>query len=65
MWLNNNQNYKYQLWIIKFDKFTLYVFNSLAYNCEISKFLTTNTFLSFLKDYTSKKLLKYVYLNVL
>lgn len=54
----NNQNYKYQLKIIKINKFALHAFNYSIYIYEISRILAVNIFLNFSKYYISKKLLK-------
>lgn len=51
--------------IIKINKFTLYAFNHLAYNCKISGLLAANILLDFLKYYIFKKTLKRVNMRVL
>lgn len=50
--------------IIEFDRFAFCVFNHLTYDCEISRLLATNMLLSFLKYYTSKKILKSINMKI-
>lgn len=43
---------------IELDKFALYAFNCLIYNCKISRPLATNTLLGLLEYYIHKKILR-------